>query len=282
VYFVCFYTRVVTNSGHFVLRFHVRPSSVTFRTCFVVSAHSCVCVSQPPRGYIFWTFRSSLFRHIPFSHICTLSNIHFCSCCHCHFSRHATQKRFATGRVTSAATKIALLRTTATPQETAATLAYPTNRSAASRARETPQETEARLADQRKRAAASRARETPQETEARLADQRKRAAASRARETPQETEARLADQRKRAAASRASETPHETGAIAPKNNSVHKLNLQIQNMLPTNSRTYKSADVVMDHSQALLYPVEFLNSLEHTGIPPRKLELKVGVPIILL
>jgi len=38
----------------------------------------------------------------------------------------------------------------------------------------------------------------------------------------------------------------------------------------------------MDPSQALLYPVEFLNSLEHTGIPPRKLELKVGLPIILL
>jgi hypothetical protein len=33
-------------------------------------------------------------------------------------------------------------------------------------------------------------------------------------------------------------------------------------MLPTNSRTYKSVDVVMDPSQALLYPVEFLHSLE--------------------
>jgi len=53
----------------------------------------CFCVSEPPRGYIFWTFRSSLFRHIPFSHMCTLSNTHFCSCCHCHFSRHATQKK---------------------------------------------------------------------------------------------------------------------------------------------------------------------------------------------
>ena len=192
VCFVCFYTSVVTNSGHVVLRVHVRPPSVTFRTCFVVSADSRVCVSQPPSGYIFWTFRSSLFRHIPFSHICTLSNIHFCSCCHCHILRHATQKSVATGRLSSVATKIALLKATATPQETAATLAYQT----------------------------------------------KRAAASRARETPQETEARLADQRKLAAASRASETPHETGAMAPKNNCVHKLNLQIQNLLPTNSRTY--------------------------------------------
>ena len=44
---LCFYTRVVTYSGHFVLRFHVRPFSVTFRTCFVVSADSRVCVYQP-------------------------------------------------------------------------------------------------------------------------------------------------------------------------------------------------------------------------------------------
>jgi len=32
----------------------------------------------------------------------------------------------------------------------------------------------------------------------------------------------------------------------------------------------------------VIYPVQFLNSLEHTGIPPCKLKLKVGVPIILL
>jgi len=76
--------------------------------------------------------------------------------------------------------------------------------------------------------------------------------------------------------------PAKPEKLAPKNDWVHKLNLQIQNMLPTNSRTYKSVDVVMDPSQALLYPVEFLNSLEPTGIPPRNLQLKVGVPIMLL
>jgi ATP-dependent DNA helicase PIF1 len=53
-------------------------------------------------------------------------------------------------------------------------------------------------------------------------------------------------------------------------------------MLPTKSRTYKSVDVVMDPSQALLYQVEFLISLETTTIAPRNLQLKVGVPIFLL
>jgi len=70
--------------------------------------------------------------------------------------------------------------------------------------------------------------------------------------------------------------------LAPKNEYVHTLNLQIQNVLLTNCRTYKSVDIVMDPSQAVLYPVEFLNSLEPTGISAHNLELKFGVPIMLL
>ena len=70
--------------------------------------------------------------------------------------------------------------------------------------------------------------------------------------------------------------------MAPKNDCVHILNLQIQNMLPTNCRTYKSVDIIMDPSQGVLYPVEFLNSFEPTGTPPHNLELKIGVPIMLL
>ena len=74
----------------------------------------------------------------------------------------------------------------------------------------------------------------------------------------------------------------ERGILALKSDCIHTLNLQIQNILPTNCRTDKSVDVVMDPSQAVLYPVEFLNSLEPTGIPPHNLELKIGVPIMLL
>ena len=48
------------------------PSSVTFSTRVGVSAHSRVC-AQPPRCYIFWTFRSSLLQHI-LSHTSVLSS----------------------------------------------------------------------------------------------------------------------------------------------------------------------------------------------------------------
>jgi ATP-dependent DNA helicase PIF1 len=61
-----------------------------------------------------------------------------------------------------------------------------------------------------------------------------------------------------------------------------KLNLQIPNMLLTNCRIYKSVDVVIYPSKAVPYPVEFLNSLEPKGIPPHNLQLKIGVPIMLL
>jgi hypothetical protein len=99
-------------------------------------------------------------------------------------SRNATKKKDPIGKVPSAATKIAFLRASKTPQRTEARLAYQRDRSAASWANETPRETEARLAYQRNRAAASRASESQRETEARLAIQRKRVAATRASVTP--------------------------------------------------------------------------------------------------
>ena len=195
-----------------------------------------VCVSTPAWLHLLDISIFAISTHSILTHLYSLQHPLLFMLSLSIFATCHPKKGVATGRVSSAATKIALQRATATPQVTAAKLAYQTNR----------------------------------------------AAASRVRETPQETEARLADQRNGASASRASETPHETGSLAPKHNCVHELNLLIQNMLPTNNRTYKSVDVVMDPSQALLYPLEFLNSLEHTGITPRNLKLKVGVPIILL
>ncbi len=46
--------------------------------------------------------------------------------------------------------------------------------------------------------------------------------------------------------------------------------------------TEEGASVAVGISMDLLYPVEFLNTLRFNGIANHELELKVGVPILLL
>lgn len=46
--------------------------------------------------------------------------------------------------------------------------------------------------------------------------------------------------------------------------------------------TYYSVDTVIDADEAAHFPTEFLNSVDIPGLPPHELELKIGVPIILL
>ena len=74
----------------------------------------------------------------------------------------------------------------------------------------------------------------------------------------------------------------ERAILAPKNNSVNSINLQIQQQLPGKDTSYKSIDTVVDIDQAVQYPTEFLNSLEPLGMPSHNLILKVGSPIMLL
>ena len=43
-----------------------------------------------------------------------------------------------------------------------------------------------------------------------------------------------------------------------------------------------SYDSLLDDSQQAKYPTEFLNTLNISGMPPHKLNLKIGLPIMLL
>ncbi|RCN39181.1 hypothetical protein ANCCAN_14906 [Ancylostoma caninum] len=70
--------------------------------------------------------------------------------------------------------------------------------------------------------------------------------------------------------------------LAPMNESVINMNVQIQNQLPVSVAAYEYIDTVIDSEQAVCYPTEFLNSLDPPGMPPHRLILEVGSPIMLL
>ena len=53
-------------------------------------------------------------------------------------------------------------------------------------------------------------------------------------------------------------------------------------MLPGVATEYRSFDTVVDADEVVNFPPEFLNSLDPAGLPPHRLLLKDGCPIILL
>lgn len=74
----------------------------------------------------------------------------------------------------------------------------------------------------------------------------------------------------------------ERAILAPKNDDVNRINNKIQLKIPGAITKYKSIDTVVEEDEAVNYPVEFLNSLEPSGLPSHILTLKVGSPILLL
>ena len=79
----------------------------------------------------------------------------------------------------------------------------------------------------------------------------------------------------------------ERTILSARNDDVSAINRTALDILPGNIYTYLAADKMsdddgMDRTITNRYPNEYLNSLDPTGIPPFKLELKVGCPIILL
>ena len=79
----------------------------------------------------------------------------------------------------------------------------------------------------------------------------------------------------------------ERSILSARNDDVNDINAAALNVFPGDARTYLAADKMseddaLDHSITYRYPNEYLNSLDPPGLPPFRLDLKVGCPIMLL
>ncbi|XP_044450928.1 uncharacterized protein [Triticum aestivum] len=79
----------------------------------------------------------------------------------------------------------------------------------------------------------------------------------------------------------------ERAILCPLNETVNEINEYIMSQIQGDKVTYLSHDSVStsmnySHEMELLYTTEFLNKLKHPGCPNHLLELKVGLPVMLL
>ncbi|KAK1385344.1 ATP-dependent DNA helicase [Heracleum sosnowskyi] len=75
--------------------------------------------------------------------------------------------------------------------------------------------------------------------------------------------------------------------LTPLNANVDKINREVLERLPGNSKLYKSCDTLCKSSSThgadeVLYPSDYLNTLKFSGMPNHELEIKEGAPIMLL
>ncbi len=70
--------------------------------------------------------------------------------------------------------------------------------------------------------------------------------------------------------------------LTPKNDGVDEINDMIINKIPGEVFEFKSRDTVYDEREAYLYPTEFLNNLNISGLPQHILKVKIGVIVMLL
>ena len=70
--------------------------------------------------------------------------------------------------------------------------------------------------------------------------------------------------------------------LAPLNESVTNINSKLVDMMPTSSKLYKSIDTAMSNDEATHYPPEFTNFIETPGLLPHKLNIKIGMPVMVL
>ncbi|XP_036343268.1 ATP-dependent DNA helicase PIF1-like [Rhagoletis pomonella] len=74
----------------------------------------------------------------------------------------------------------------------------------------------------------------------------------------------------------------ERAILTPTNDECNVINNMVQYKFDAPNKTYYSVDTVLDQEQVVHFPTEFLNSLNPSGAPPHKLNLKLGSPVILL
>ncbi len=77
----------------------------------------------------------------------------------------------------------------------------------------------------------------------------------------------------------------ERTILSEHNDDVDEVNQQVLEMFPGQETVYWSTDKMMEDElddAATLYPVEFLQKFNASGLPRAKLALKVGCPLMLL
>ncbi|KAH9112474.1 hypothetical protein AeMF1_013201 [Aphanomyces euteiches] len=74
----------------------------------------------------------------------------------------------------------------------------------------------------------------------------------------------------------------ERAILAPRNDGVDELNMNILQKFSGDVVEYKSFDKTLDTEAAVNFPIEILNSQNLPGIPQHQIKLKVGCPITLL
>lgn len=74
----------------------------------------------------------------------------------------------------------------------------------------------------------------------------------------------------------------ERAILAVTNEIVDKINIEVLNMVNGESKSFLAIDSVSNDHDVVVYPQEFLNSLQPSGMPQYTLSLKVGVSIMLL
>ena len=79
----------------------------------------------------------------------------------------------------------------------------------------------------------------------------------------------------------------ECTILASRNDDVDSINKDILRQFPGEFQTFFSADSIKNNNgkggqEVLMYPVEYLNSINCSGLPLHKIELKKGCPVMVL